>query len=124
MGSQIEHKIPVIDFTKGNLKPGTDEWILACKQIRYAFEGYGCFEAVYDKIPLELHNSVFAQTEDLFNLSLETRRQKTSDRPYHSYYAFSVLPLYESLGMDHPTTLEGSQKFTNIMWPAGNENFR
>ncbi|GMN37299.1 hypothetical protein TIFTF001_006715 [Ficus carica] len=125
MESQTVHKIPVIDFTKENLKPGTDEWILACKEIRHAFEEYGCFEAVYDKIPLQLHNSVFAAAEDLFGLPLETKMQKTSEKPYHSYYGqFSVVPLYESLGIDNPTTLEGSQKFTNLMWPAGNDSFR
>lgn len=125
MGSQTVHKIPVIDFTKENLKRGTDEWILACKEIRHAFEEYGCFEAVYDKIPLQLHNSVFAAAEDLFGLPLETKMQKTSEKPYHSYYGqFSVVPLYESLGIDNPTTLEGSQNFTNLMWPAGNDNFR
>ena len=124
MGSQIEHKIPVIDFTKKNLKPGTNEWFLACKEVRHAFEEYGCFEAVYDKIPIELHNSVFAQAEDLFNLLLETKMQKTSEKPYHSYYGqLSVVPLYESLGIDQPNTLEGSQKFSKLMWPGGNDTF-
>ncbi|PON66366.1 Oxoglutarate/iron-dependent dioxygenase [Parasponia andersonii] len=120
----MEHKIPVIDFTNENLKPGTDDWVLACKKVRHGFEEYGCFETIYDKIPLELHNSVFAQAEDLFDLPLETKIQKTSERPYHSYYGFSSLPLYESLGIDHPTTLEGTQKFTNFMWPSGNDSFR
>ncbi|XP_062086872.1 probable 2-oxoglutarate-dependent dioxygenase AOP1 [Humulus lupulus] len=123
MGSETEHKIPVIDLTK-NLMPGTDEWTIACKEARNAFEEIGCFEVVYDKIPLELRNSVFDQAKHLFNLPIETKMQVTSDKPYYGYFGqYSFLPLYESLGVDNPTTLEGSQKFTNLMWPQGNDTF-
>ncbi|XP_015868729.2 probable 2-oxoglutarate-dependent dioxygenase AOP1 [Ziziphus jujuba] len=125
MGSQTEMKVPVIDLTKENLKPGTDSWISACKQVRYAFEEYGCVEVVYDKVSMELGSSMFAVVDDLFNLPIETKMQNTSDRPYHSYFGrYSFIPLYESLGIDNPTTLEGAQHFTNIMWPQGNDHFR
>lgn len=125
MGSETELKIPLVDFTKENLKPGTDEWFSACSEIRSAFEEYGCFEVVYDKIQIELHSAVFAAAEELFDLPLETKTQKTSDRPYHGYYGqYSNVPLYESLGIDHATTLQGIQKFTNLMWPSGKEDFR
>ncbi|KAL5574612.1 hypothetical protein UlMin_016311 [Ulmus minor] len=120
MGSLPEHKIPVIDFTNKNLKPGTDSWMLACKQVRHALEEYGCFEVVYDKVPIELHNSIFASMKDLFDLPLETRMQKTSDKPYHSYLGqFPIIPRYENLGMENPTTQEGAQNFAYVMWPAG-----
>ncbi|KAL5574597.1 hypothetical protein UlMin_016296 [Ulmus minor] len=50
--------------------------------------------------------------------------QKTTDKLFHDYFGQSPsVPLYETLGIDNPTTLEGAQYFTNIMWPAGNNNF-
>ncbi|PRQ50795.1 putative oxoglutarate/iron-dependent dioxygenase, non-heme dioxygenase domain-containing protein [Rosa chinensis] len=126
MGSQTQPaKVPIVDLSKENLKPGTDAWLLASKEVKYALEEYGCFEAIYNKVPLELHNSTFSLLEDLFNLPLEIKMQNTSDRPYHSYFGqYSFLPLYESLGVDNPTTLEGAQRFTSIMWPEGNDEFR
>ncbi|XP_050384738.1 probable 2-oxoglutarate-dependent dioxygenase AOP1 [Argentina anserina] len=126
MGSQTQPaKVPIVDLSKENLKPGTDAWLSASKEIKYALEEYGCFEAIYSKVPLELHNSTFSVLEELFNLPLETKMQKTSDRPYHSYFGqYSFLPLYESLGVDNPTTSEEVQRFTSIMWPEGNDKFR
>lgn len=125
MGTQTEVKVPVLDLSKEKLKPGTDSWVLACKQVRHAFEEYGCVEVVCDKISMELDSSIFAAVDDLFNLPLETKKQTTSDRPFHSYFGlYSFIPLYESLGIDNPTTSQGSQHFTNIMWPAGNDRFQ
>ncbi|KAL5574610.1 hypothetical protein UlMin_016309 [Ulmus minor] len=50
--------------------------------------------------------------------------QKTGDKLFVGYNGqFPSMPLFESLAMDNPTTLEGAQYFTNIMWPAGNHNF-
>ncbi|GMN37307.1 hypothetical protein TIFTF001_006705 [Ficus carica] len=125
MGSQTDEKIPVIEFTEKNLKPGSDLWDLACKQIRHGLEEYGCFEAVYDKVPTELHNSIFSAAKELFDLPIETKEQKTSDRPGANYVGQDpFVPLYESLGLDNPTSFEATESFTRIMWPAGNDTFR
>lgn len=114
MGSEM--RIPTIDLTKPNLKPGTNIWNQACKQARQALEEYGCFEVIYDKVCLQLNNSVFAALEDLYGLPLETKMKKTSDKPYHSYLGqYKPLPLYESSAIDNPNTLEGAQCFTNTM---------
>ncbi|KAM2957842.1 hypothetical protein FF2_024769 [Malus domestica] len=124
MASETQPKLPVIDLSDENLKPGTDAWLLACKEIKDALEEYGCFEAIYHKVPLELHNSMFTAMEDLFGLPLETKKQKTSDRHLHSYLGqYSFIPLYESLAMANPTTVEGAQGFTSTMWPQGNDHF-
>ncbi|KAJ7962922.1 2-oxoglutarate-dependent dioxygenase [Quillaja saponaria] len=126
MGSQLLHdKLPVIDFTDENLKPGTDSWNLACNTVRHAFEEYGCFVALYDKVSAELHNSIFKAVEEIFNLPAEIKRQKTSDKPYHSYYAGQAgsLPLFESLGIDDVITKESVQSYEKFMFPAGNESF-
>lgn len=126
MGSEGQAKLPVVDLTNAeNLKPGTEAWRSTCKQVQQALEDCGCFEATYHGVPLDLHNAMFSVSKGLFDLPVETKCQKTSDKPNHSYIGqISSLPLYESLGVDYATTPEGVEKFTNMMWPAGNDEFR
>lgn len=118
MGSETQPQIPVIDFSDENMKPGTDTWHSACHVVRTALEDYGCFGAQFDKVGKELCDSLVFAMEELFNLPLETKTQKTSDRLFHGYLGqVPWLPLYESLGIDNPLTMLGCQKFAQIMWP-------
>ncbi|XP_057502886.1 probable 2-oxoglutarate-dependent dioxygenase AOP1 [Actinidia eriantha] len=125
MNSQTLPKLPTIDFTDKNLKPGSSSWIAASNTVKCALEEYGCFVAVYDhKVSLELDNEVFHVLEELFDLPTETKVKNTSDTPYFGYMGqHPLVPLYESLGIDDAPTLEGARAFTNLMWPAGNEHF-
>ncbi|GMN37302.1 hypothetical protein TIFTF001_006712 [Ficus carica] len=126
MGSETERRIPVINFNEENLKPGSDSWVSSCKHVRHAMEEYGCFEIVCDDFLLELHNSIFAAAKDLFDLPVETKNQKISDRPGSLGYVAERpwSPRYESTGFDSPETLQGAEYFTNLMWPQGNNTFR
>ncbi|ESW07712.1 hypothetical protein PHAVU_010G152400 [Phaseolus vulgaris] len=122
--SEAVCEVPVVDFTDKELKPGTRKWGSACEVIRNALEDHGCFYALYDEVPMELYNSVFTLMEEQFDLPLETKMQKISDKPYHGYYGqHAHVPLYESLGINHPLTMEGIQNFTKLMWPAGYDHF-
>ncbi|KAG8497066.1 hypothetical protein CXB51_008355 [Gossypium anomalum] len=125
MGLESEMKLPVISFSEENLKPGTNGWASACKDVRRALEEHGCFEAKFDKLPGQLHDAVFATAEELFQLPTEVKMRNTSDVPFFGYFGqYKTVPLYESLAIDHPTSLDGTQRFTNLMWPAGNDRFR
>ncbi|GKV35776.1 hypothetical protein SLEP1_g43995 [Rubroshorea leprosula] len=74
MGSESQApKLPVLDFTKGNLKPGTESWLSACKNVRKALEEYGCFIVEYDKFPSDHRSAVFSAMEELFDLATETK---------------------------------------------------
>ncbi|KAF7843301.1 putative 2-oxoglutarate-dependent dioxygenase AOP1 [Senna tora] len=116
--------LPIIDFTDKNLQEGSDSWISACQVIRNALESHGCFYAKSNKIPNELHNSVFTLINEIFDLPLETKRKNTSDKPYHGYYESNPhQPLYESLGIEDPLKKEAVQNFTNTMWPQGYHHF-
>ncbi|XP_020234465.1 probable 2-oxoglutarate-dependent dioxygenase AOP1 [Cajanus cajan] len=124
MGSQTQSQLHVVDFTDENMKPGTDTWLSVCSVVRTALEDNGCFVARYDHIGKELCDSVVFAIEELFSLPLETKVQKISDKPFFGYLGqVSIVPLYESLGIDDPLTLQGCQKFTHVMWPEGNDRF-
>ncbi|KAK6912130.1 Non-hem dioxygenase N-terminal domain [Dillenia turbinata] len=124
MASETQAKLPLIDFSNENLKPGSSVWELTRNKVQRALEEYGCFAAVYDKVSLELHNAVFSAAEELLNLPIETKRRNTSDRPYEGYLgARASVPLYDSSCIENGTTTEGIQKFTNLMWPGGNNHF-
>ncbi|KAK3219651.1 hypothetical protein Dsin_013621 [Dipteronia sinensis] len=124
MGSQSpSSSIPVIDLSNEDLKPGTNNWVSTCKEIRHAMEEFGCFEAIYSKVSVELHNQVFDTSKELFDLPTEIKMKNTSTKPYFDYCQFSTLKLFESLGIDNPTTLQSTQSFTNLMWPLGNDRF-
>lgn len=123
MGSDAP-RLPVIDFCVGNLKPGTNSWLLSSKEVLNALEEYGCFVAVYDKVSSELDNTLFRQLEELFDLPTETKVQNTSDKPYFGYIGqHPLIPLHESMGIDDATTHKGVESFTNLMWPTGNDHF-
>ncbi|CAK7356623.1 unnamed protein product [Dovyalis caffra] len=125
MGSLAFPELPIIDFSKENLKPGTNSWLSTCKDVMHALEEYGCFVAVYDKVPLKLHNDLFSTLEDLFDLPLEIKRKNVSDLPYCGYVGNQpfVPSLYEGMGITNATTLEGTEDFSHTMWPGGNDHF-
>ncbi|KAK8664304.1 hypothetical protein V6N13_084101 [Hibiscus sabdariffa] len=116
-------KVPVIDLFDESSKPGTDAWISKCKDVRAAFEQYGCFLATYDKVSLQLQDDVFLSLQQLFDLPTQVKVQNTSEKPYFGYFKHPCIPLSESMGIDNPTILEGTLSFTNLMWPNGNKTF-
>ncbi|KAJ9692484.1 hypothetical protein PVL29_011512 [Vitis rotundifolia] len=125
MGLETLPKIPIVDFSTENLKPGTDSWFPACNNVRHALEEYGCFMAVYDQVPLGVHNTIFGAMRELFDLPMETKKQNISEKPYQGYTSeCPAAPLHQGMGIDNVTTnLEEIQRFAKIMWPAGNEHF-
>uniref|UniRef100_A0A2N9IBG1 Fe2OG dioxygenase domain-containing protein n=1 Tax=Fagus sylvatica TaxID=28930 RepID=A0A2N9IBG1_FAGSY len=124
MGSETHAKVPVINFSKETLKPGTNSWSLTCKEVRRAIEEYGTFLAIYDKVSEELEKAIYNAGKELFDLPIESKERNNTERTYHGYVGdVPVIPLHESTGIDNATTLEGVQKFTSLMWPNGNEKF-
>ncbi|GMJ06815.1 hypothetical protein like AT1G52800 [Hibiscus trionum] len=125
MGLESQIKLPVIEFSEENLKPGSSAWASACIEVRRALEEYGCFEAEFEKMPRRIHDAAFAGAEELFRLPTEVKMRNTSTKPYFEYFGqYKTLPLYESMAIDHPTSLDAATNFTNLMWPAGNDRFR
>ncbi|XAR67748.1 hypothetical protein NMG60_11002637 [Bertholletia excelsa] len=117
-------KLPEIDFSTQTRQPGSSSWSATRDQVVRALEEHGCFIATYDKVSLDLHSAVFQATKDLMDLPLETKMKNICKTPSHGYVGQeAVVPLYEGLGIENSTTMEGVQAFTKLMWPSGNDSF-
>ncbi|KAK8712572.1 hypothetical protein V6N13_147809 [Hibiscus sabdariffa] len=123
MKSESGVRVPVIDFSKQELKPGSPDWDLAKVQVRQALEEYGCFEALFDKV-LEVREAVFGAMEELFDLPLPTKQLCVSDKPFRGYHDATAKLLRESMMIDE-AHIAGNidQSLTNILWPQGNISF-
>ncbi|KAL3028472.1 hypothetical protein AAZX31_03G115100 [Glycine max] len=95
MGSEPELKLPTIDFSIEDLEFNVAKWELVKSQVHKALVEYGCFEALFDKVPLDLRKAIFLQVEEMFDLPLQTKQRVVSSRPYHGYVG--PLQLYENM---------------------------
>ncbi|XP_023644983.1 probable 2-oxoglutarate-dependent dioxygenase AOP1.2 [Capsella rubella] len=117
-------QLPVIDFTSQDLKPGTFEWDLVRDNVRRALEEYGCFEALFDKVPVKHRKAVFDVSEEFFQLSLETKERVVSEIKYKGYVGQNPTnPLYEGVGIEFSDNTEKVDAFTQKLWPKGNISF-
>ena len=128
MGSNSLHKelrIPTINFSLEDLKPGSSSWVSTCKQVRYALEEYGCFIALYQQISPQLMDNIFGQSRDLFEVPLENKVKNTSEEPYRGYIGPNpLMPLYEGMAIDNVTCPQETQKFRDLMCHQGKPKFR
>ncbi|KAH7565128.1 hypothetical protein ACOSP7_020722 [Xanthoceras sorbifolium] len=121
MGSQTVPKIPVVDFSKEDLKPGTEAWFSTSKQVCNALEEHGCFIVECKDVSSDLHNTIFDEAKQLFDLPLEVKKKNTSEYPFRGYVSDGSY--YESLNIEDAASLESTENFTNLMWPDGNGRF-
>ncbi|MCE0481656.1 hypothetical protein HAX54_039547 [Datura stramonium] len=123
MGSE-NIKLPKIDFSHEDLKPGTLVWNQVKSQVHKALVEYGCFEASFDKIPLHLRKSIFESLQELFDLPLQTKLRNVSSKPFHGYIGQNpAVPLYENMGIDEANIPYKAEQFTQALWPQGNPSF-
>ncbi|XP_050231462.1 probable 2-oxoglutarate-dependent dioxygenase AOP1.2 [Mercurialis annua] len=124
MASETTLKLPAIDFSNEELKPGTEVWESVKYQVRKALEDYGCFEAFFNKVPADLRKSILGAIEEVLELPLETKLRNVSKKPFHGYFGqLLVAPLYESMGIDDANVAEMVETFANVLWPQGNPTF-
>ncbi|XP_058728947.1 probable 2-oxoglutarate-dependent dioxygenase AOP1 [Vicia villosa] len=124
MGSETTPKLPLINFNNLNLETKSPNWELVKSQVYKALVEYGCFEAIFDQVSLELRKAIFDSLEELFELPLQTKLLNVSKKPYHGYVGqYPTIPLYESMGIDDANVYENVKNMTNILWPNGNQSF-
>ncbi|CAN0878419.1 Probable 2-oxoglutarate-dependent dioxygenase AOP1 [Linum grandiflorum] len=127
MGSiDASFKLPTLDFSSPDLKPGTPSWESLRCGVLEAIKEYGCFEATLDKVPTEVRRNVFESLDELFHLPMETKMKNTSEIPMYGYVGEAPhipLPLYESVGIGSPHVHEKVDEFAKILWPQGHPKF-
>ncbi|KAL5722735.1 hypothetical protein ACHQM5_006218 [Ranunculus cassubicifolius] len=111
-------KIPAINFSSKDLRPGTSSWCSVRRDVHQAFLEYGCFEAVFDEI--QLHHQLISAIKRLFDLPQETKLKHNSNDMYKGYKGnIPGIPLYESVAIHNLCNPEPLQCFTDLMWPKG-----
>lgn len=70
-------QIPIIDFSREDLKPGSSSWLSMRDQNNHALEDCGCFIAKYD----QLSEKLLSQTRDMFELPTDIKKKNTNDEP-------------------------------------------
>ncbi|CAH8337541.1 unnamed protein product [Eruca vesicaria subsp. sativa] len=123
--TQFALTLPVIDFSVPNLKPKTPEWDSVKSQVRKALEEYGCFEALFDGVSVELRKALFKASEEVFDLPLETKLNSKSEKLINHGYELQnpELPLYEGIGFNGVEDPESVDDLTRKLWPHGNVTF-
>ena len=121
-----EKKIPVIDFSKEELKPGAASWVSTRQAVCHALEDYGCFVATLvsdsDQAFLDLRSSLFGALDKLFDFPKQVKSQNKYDKPFRGYH--SPNPIHEGLGIDNPINPQQNHNFSKLFWPNGNNEFR
>ena len=122
--SLVSLRIPVVDFSIQPLKPGTLEWDSVRAQVQRGLEEFGCFEAVFHKIPSEIRRALLEALQELFDLPVQTKLQSVSNIPFQGYMGkIPVLPLYESMGIYDADVYRNVESFVYDLWPQGNPAF-
>ncbi|KAI6681778.1 hypothetical protein NL676_035659 [Syzygium grande] len=117
-------KLPLIDLSKlDGSKPGTGRWDSLRCQVRRALEEFGCFEALYDKMTLELHNDLFQELEELLELPNDVKRRFiVPEKQFDGYHTNPPhAPPYEVFGMDYGPN---SDKYVDLLARSVKYSFR
>ncbi|OMO54219.1 Oxoglutarate/iron-dependent dioxygenase [Corchorus capsularis] len=121
MGYETLVTLPVIDFSKQDLMPGTPEWDVLKVQVRQVLQKYGCFEASFDRM-VEVRKPLFVALEEFFGLPLETKNLCNSKRHFRGYNG-SKAPFHENVLFENGDVAGNVHNLTNMMWPQGNSSF-
>ncbi|KAL3379288.1 hypothetical protein AABB24_000146 [Solanum stoloniferum] len=117
-------KIPTIDFCNLELKPNTPQWESTKVQVFEALKEFGCFEAIYDKVPNEIREGMFDNLKEVFDFPL-SKLIEYREKPFHIYDGkIPSIPLYGSVSSADLVLPNSVETFANTFWSDGNPNFR
>ncbi|KAJ0755486.1 putative non-heme dioxygenase domain, isopenicillin N synthase [Helianthus annuus] len=110
--------LPVINVSVKDLNSDSSLWAKTCDEVVRALEEYGCFIAVYDGVSSQLHDAIFAASQQVLDLPYEVKILNTSDGAGHGYFGQSPKnPGFERLTIEKATTKEGVEHLQNSCGP-------
>lgn len=119
MGSEIRVEIPKIDFTGVELsKTGTKEWDKTKEKVMDALEKHGCFEAMFDRVSMELRDEFFGPVlDELFKVPLDLKILNSSDKPFQGYIPKrpELVCNFESLVVHNASSYSSIQAFASLL---------
>lgn len=124
MGRQTQSQVPTIDLSKKNVQPGASSWLSTCGSVMAALEEHGCFVAVLNEVPSELQEAALSAVKEFFELPSETKLRNIGNcnKPHYGYSG-STLPFMETFGIENAPAVGETQRFVDIIWPTGNDDF-
>ncbi|KAK4739496.1 hypothetical protein R3W88_003193 [Solanum pinnatisectum] len=116
-------QVPIINFCNLKLKPNTPQWESTKEQVFEALKEFGCFEAIYDKVPNETREAVFDNLKEAFELPL-SKLIEYREKPFHIYDGqIPALPIYGNVRSADLVLPNSVESFANTFWSDGNPNF-
>ncbi|KAJ0523798.1 putative non-heme dioxygenase domain, isopenicillin N synthase [Helianthus annuus] len=97
-------RLPTVDFSEVNRhNRGTLVSDLTKAQVFKALQEFGCFEAIFNGISLDLRRSLFSSLKKLFDLPLEIKVRNLTEKLCNGYIEQAKeVPIFESLGIEEP----------------------
>nr|GEZ91704.1 probable 2-oxoglutarate-dependent dioxygenase AOP1 [Tanacetum cinerariifolium] len=125
MASLPPRQLPVIDLSVKNSNSSSSSWAGTCAEVRHALEEYGCFIALYDAVSRDLHDAAFVASQEVHDLPVEVKVRNALDATGYGYSGekLAKMPLYQRLSIEDAATAEGTERFTKLLWPSGNDTF-
>ncbi|KAH0780556.1 hypothetical protein KY290_000154 [Solanum tuberosum] len=115
-------KIPTIDFCNLELKPNTPQWESTKVQVFEALKEFGCFEAIYDKVPNEIREGMFDTLKEVFDFPV-SKLIEYREKPHIYDGQIPSIPLYGSVSSADLVLPNSVETFANTFWSDGNPNF-
>ncbi|KAF2564961.1 hypothetical protein F2Q70_00016560 [Brassica cretica] len=125
MGSHEEQCLPILDFSREKLVPGTSQWITIRDSVRRAMEEQGWFVAEFNGVSPDLRGDLLSGMKDMYELPYEVKIKNENHKASHGYMSMVVddYRIHESLGIDYATDPQACKDFSKLLWPQGNNHF-
>ncbi|KAJ8525970.1 hypothetical protein K7X08_000799 [Anisodus acutangulus] len=119
MGSEAMNQLPIIDFGKLVMKPGSEEWISVRDQVYQALQEYGIFEAIIDGAPTE---SLYEKIKEVFNFPLASKFENSKELTGYTR-DLPMMPLWERMVFNHILNPGVIENFSKLLWPDREPEF-
>ncbi|XP_010429979.1 PREDICTED: probable 2-oxoglutarate-dependent dioxygenase AOP1 [Camelina sativa] len=117
--------LPILDFSRDKLVPGTSHWITTRDKVRRAMEEQGWFVADFNGVTSDIREDLLTGMKEMYDLPYEIKIKNENHKVSHGYMSMVVenYRIHESLGIDYATEHQACKDFSKLLWPQGNDPF-